>query len=148
MVAKPATVCKQQLRVGLVNHTSLLLTAPTPPRLLSIAIHTLSLFFPSNGSIPLSTFLPSLPLPSLHPPFYLPSSPPSPLPSPPPSPSSSHRYRNIERSNLLAVTNMVVKGLIETAMSAGKTVTDNQPQLQQFLTMMEYNLTHRLKRMS
>ena len=72
-----------------------------------------------------------------------------PLPSPlPPSPSSSHRYRSIERSNLLAVTNMVVKGLIETAMSAGKTVTDNQPQLQQFLTMMEYNLTHRLKRMS
>ena len=40
---------------------------------------------------------------------------------------------------------MVVKGLIESAMSAGKTVTDNQPQLQQFLTMMEYTLTHRLK---
>ena len=40
---------------------------------------------------------------------------------------------------------MVVKGLIESAMSAGKTVTDNQPQLQQFLTMMEYTLMHRLK---
>ena len=53
--------------------------------------------------------------------------------------------RAVERTNILGVVNLVVKGLIEMSMKQGKTLNDAHPQLQQFLIAMEITLKHRLK---
>ena len=55
-------------------------------------------------------------------------------------------YRAVERTNILGVVNLVVKGLIETSMKQGKTLNDVHPQLLQCLIAMEMALKHRLKR--
>ncbi len=53
--------------------------------------------------------------------------------------------RSIERSNLLALMQLVIKSLIESSMRGGRTLTDAHPQLQQFLIVMEHSMRHRLK---
>ena len=57
----------------------------------------------------------------------------------------TYTYRAVERTNILGVVNLVVKGLIETSMKQGKTLNDVHPQLQQCLIAMEMALKHRLK---
>ena len=51
----------------------------------------------------------------------------------------------MERSNLLSMLKIAIKGLIETSMRMGRTLNDNHPQLQQFLILMELVFKHRLK---
>ena len=38
-----------------------------------------------------------------------------------------------------------IKGLIDSSMRLGKTLTDDHPQLQQFLILMELTMKHRMK---
>ena len=54
-------------------------------------------------------------------------------------------YRAVERTNILGIVNLVVKGLMETSMQQGKTLNDAHPQLQQCLVAIEQGLRHRLK---
>lgn len=54
-------------------------------------------------------------------------------------------YRMVERSNILGIVNLVVKGLIEMSMQQGKTLNDAHPQLQQCLIAIEQALKHGLK---
>ena len=54
-------------------------------------------------------------------------------------------YRSVERTNLLSMLKIAIKGLIEMSMRMGKTLDDNHPQLQQFLILMELVLKHRMK---
>ena len=54
-------------------------------------------------------------------------------------------YRAVERTNILGIVNLVVKGLMETSMQQGKTLNDAHPQLQQCLVAIELGLRHRLK---
>ena len=54
-------------------------------------------------------------------------------------------FRLVERSNILGIVNLVVKGLIETSMQQGKTLNDAHPQLQQCLVAVEQALKHGLR---
>lgn len=53
--------------------------------------------------------------------------------------------RSVERSNLLSMLKIAIKGLIETSMRMGRTLNDSHPKLQQFLILMELVFKHRLK---
>lgn len=53
--------------------------------------------------------------------------------------------RSVERANLLALMQLVIKVLIESSMRGGRTLNDAHPQLQQFLIVMEHVMRHRLK---
>ena len=52
--------------------------------------------------------------------------------------------RKVERSNLLNMMKISIKGLIDCCMRGG-TVSDCHPQLLQFLILMELTLKHRMK---
>ena len=54
----------------------------------------------------------------------------------------------MERSNLLNMLKISIKSLIEASMRAGRTLTDDHPQLQQFLILMEHTFKHRIKSQS
>ena len=51
----------------------------------------------------------------------------------------------VERSNLLNMLKISIKGLIDSSMRLGRTLTDDHPQLQQFLILMELTMKHRMK---
>ena len=53
--------------------------------------------------------------------------------------------RMVERSNLLNLMKLVVKGLIESSMRLGRTLSDDHTPLQQFFITMEQTLKHRLR---
>ena len=53
--------------------------------------------------------------------------------------------RNVERRNLLNLTKLAVKSLIEASMSSGKAQDDSSFPLQQLFIVLEYVLRHRLK---
>lgn len=55
-----------------------------------------------------------------------------------------HLCRAVERSNLLNMMKISIKGLIDCSMR-GRTLNDDHPQLQQFLVLMELILKHRIK---
>lgn len=55
------------------------------------------------------------------------------------------KLAGIERSNLLNMLKISIKGLIDSSMRLGRTLTDDHPQLQQFLILMEHTFKHRLK---
>lgn len=55
--------------------------------------------------------------------------------------------RVIERSNLLNMLKISIKGLIDSSMRLGCTLSDEHVQLQQFLILMEHTLKHRIKGM-
>ena len=51
----------------------------------------------------------------------------------------------MERSNLLNMAKLSIKGLIESALSFGRTLDSDYPPLQQFFVVMEHCLKHGLK---
>ena len=53
--------------------------------------------------------------------------------------------KNVERRNLLNLTKLAVKSLIESSMSSGKTQDDSSFPLQQLFIVLEYVLRHRMK---
>ncbi|CAI8044412.1 RUN and FYVE domain-containing protein 1 [Geodia barretti] len=55
------------------------------------------------------------------------------------------KHRLVERTNILGIVNIVVKGLMETSMQQGKTLNDAHPQLQQCLVAVEQALKHGLR---
>ncbi len=52
----------------------------------------------------------------------------------------------IERSNLLTVFKLVVKELIDSSLSHGRMLDDNNVPLQQFFVILEHILRHGIKR--
>ena len=54
-------------------------------------------------------------------------------------------YKTVERTNLLNMAKLAIKGLIESAMKDGKVLEDNHSQLRQFCIVLEYIVDHRLK---
>uniref|UniRef100_A0A674J8I6 RUN domain-containing protein n=1 Tax=Terrapene triunguis TaxID=2587831 RepID=A0A674J8I6_9SAUR len=50
-----------------------------------------------------------------------------------------------ERANLLNMAKLSIKGLIESALSFGRTLDSDYPPLQQFFVVMEHCLKHGLK---
>ncbi|XP_028845417.1 RUN and FYVE domain-containing protein 2 isoform X2 [Denticeps clupeoides] len=60
----------------------------------------------------------------------------------------SHAYQDpmaVERANLLNMAKLSIKGLIESALSFGRTLDSDYPPLQQFFVVMEHCLKHGLK---
>ena len=55
------------------------------------------------------------------------------------------KHRCVERCNVLNLTKLTVKSLIESSMRAGVTLQDDHPQLQQFLIALEHTFRHRIK---
>lgn len=53
----------------------------------------------------------------------------------------------VERANLLNMAKLSIKGLIESALSFGRTLDSDYPPLQQFFVVMEHCLKHGLKGM-
>lgn len=53
----------------------------------------------------------------------------------------------MERANLLNMAKLSIKGLIESALSFGRTLDSDYPPLQQFFVVMEHCLKHGLKGM-
>uniref|UniRef100_A0A8C5LHP9 FYVE-type domain-containing protein n=1 Tax=Jaculus jaculus TaxID=51337 RepID=A0A8C5LHP9_JACJA len=51
----------------------------------------------------------------------------------------------VERANLLNMAKLSIKGLIESALSSGRTLDSDYPPLQQFFVVMEHCLKHGLK---
>lgn len=51
----------------------------------------------------------------------------------------------MERTNLLNMAKLSIKGLIESALSFGRTLDSDYPPLQQFFVVMEHCLKHGLK---
>lgn len=51
----------------------------------------------------------------------------------------------MERANLLNMAKLSIKGLIESALSFGRTLDSDYPPLQQFFVVMEHCLKHGLK---
>lgn len=51
----------------------------------------------------------------------------------------------VERANLLNMAKLSIKGLIESALSFGRTLDSDYPPLQQFFVVMEHCLKHGLK---
>eukprot|EP00061_Rhincodon_typus_P004408 g22498.t1 len=51
----------------------------------------------------------------------------------------------IERTNLLNMANLSIKGLIESALSFGRTLDSDYAPLQQFFVVLEHCLKHGLK---
>uniref|UniRef100_A0AAY4E6Z3 RUN and FYVE domain containing 2 n=1 Tax=Denticeps clupeoides TaxID=299321 RepID=A0AAY4E6Z3_9TELE len=59
-----------------------------------------------------------------------------------------HSYQDpmaVERANLLNMAKLSIKGLIESALSFGRTLDSDYPPLQQFFVVMEHCLKHGLK---
>jgi hypothetical protein len=54
----------------------------------------------------------------------------------------------VERANLLNMAKLSIKGLIESALSFGRTLDSDYPPLQQFFVVMEHCLKHGLKGMT
>lgn len=54
----------------------------------------------------------------------------------------------MERANLLNMAKLSIKGLIESALSFGRTLDSDYPPLQQFFVVMEHCLKHGLKGMA
>lgn len=54
----------------------------------------------------------------------------------------------MERANLLNMAKLSIKGLIESALSFGRTLDSDYPPLQQFFVVMEHCLKHGLKGMT
>lgn len=51
----------------------------------------------------------------------------------------------MERANLLNMAKLSIKGLIESALSFGRTLDSDYPPLQQFFVVMEHCLKHGLR---
>ncbi|XP_007478319.2 RUN and FYVE domain-containing protein 2 isoform X3 [Monodelphis domestica] len=69
-------------------------------------------------------------------------------PSPPARPSAAMAVKDptaVERANLLNMAKLSIKGLIESALSFGRTLDSDYPPLQQFFVVMEHCLKHGLK---
>ena len=60
-------------------------------------------------------------------------------------PSEDRRHCQMERANLISVTKLCVKALMETSLKQGKAFQDDHPQLVQLLLVLELALKHRLK---
>ena len=54
-------------------------------------------------------------------------------------------YKVVERRNLLNMTKLAIKGLIESAMMNGKVLEDSNSKLQQLCIVLENVVDHRLK---
>lgn len=54
-------------------------------------------------------------------------------------------HKVVERSNLLNMAKLAIKGLIESAMRDGKVLDDNHSKLQQLCIVLEHIVDHRLK---
>ena len=59
--------------------------------------------------------------------------------------SEEDAYKIVERSNLLNMVKLAIKGLIESAMKDGKVLDDSHSKLQQLCIVLEYIVDHRLK---
>ena len=59
--------------------------------------------------------------------------------------SEEDAYKVVERSNLLNMVKLAIKGLIESAMKDGKVLDDSHSKLQQLCIVLEYIVDHRLK---
>ena len=59
--------------------------------------------------------------------------------------SEEDAYKVVERSNLLNMLKLAIKGLIESAMKDGKVLDDSHSKLQQLCIVLEYIVDHRLK---
>ena len=62
-----------------------------------------------------------------------------------PSRSEEDAHKVVERSNLLNMVKLAIKGLIESAMKDGKVLDDSHSKLQQLCIVLEYVVDHRLK---
>uniref|UniRef100_A0A8C2ZQI5 RUN and FYVE domain containing 2 n=1 Tax=Cyclopterus lumpus TaxID=8103 RepID=A0A8C2ZQI5_CYCLU len=60
-------------------------------------------------------------------------------------PSQARDPMSMERANLLNMAKLSIKGLIESALSFGRTLDSDYPPLQQFFVVMEHCLKHGLK---
>ncbi|KAL6038365.1 hypothetical protein STEG23_000884, partial [Scotinomys teguina] len=60
-------------------------------------------------------------------------------------PSATKDPTAVERANLLNMAKLSIKGLIESALSFGRTLDSDYPPLQQFFVVMEHCLKHGLK---
>ncbi|KAL5479347.1 hypothetical protein EMCRGX_G022860 [Ephydatia muelleri] len=60
-------------------------------------------------------------------------------------PSEDRRHCQMERANVISVTKLCVKALMETSLKQGKALQDDHPQLVQLLLVLELALKHRLK---
>lgn len=56
--------------------------------------------------------------------------------------------RTIERANLLNVSKLIIKELIDSSLSHGRMLDDDHVPLQQFFVVLEHVLRHGLKRKS
>ncbi|XP_065905492.1 RUN and FYVE domain-containing protein 2-like [Dysidea avara] len=59
--------------------------------------------------------------------------------------SEENTYKSVERTNLLNMSKLAIKGLIESAMKDGKILDDSHLKLQQLCIVLEYVVDHRLK---
>jgi len=59
--------------------------------------------------------------------------------------SEEDTYKSVERTNLLNMSKLAIKGLIESAMKDGKILDDSHLKLQQLCIVLEYVVDHRLK---
>lgn len=59
--------------------------------------------------------------------------------------SEEDAYKVVERTNLLNMAKLAIKGLIESAMKDGKVLDDSHSKLQQLCIVLEYIVDHRLK---
>jgi len=62
--------------------------------------------------------------------------------------SEEDGYKVVERTNLLNMAKLAIKGLIESAMKDGKVLDDSHSKLQQLCIVLEYIVDHRLKGLS
>lgn len=60
-------------------------------------------------------------------------------------PAAQRDPMSMERANLLNMAKLSIKGLIESALSFGRTLDSDYPPLQQFFVVMEHCLKHGLK---
>lgn len=56
--------------------------------------------------------------------------------------------QTIERCNLLNVSKLIIKEVIDSSLSHGRMLDDNHVPLQQFFIVLEHVLRHGLKRMN
>lgn len=61
------------------------------------------------------------------------------------SPAALRDPMAMERANLLNMAKLSIKGLIESALSFGRTLDSDYPPLQQFFVVMEHCLKHGLR---
>ncbi|XP_074648129.1 RUN and FYVE domain-containing protein 2-like [Tubulanus polymorphus] len=64
---------------------------------------------------------------------------------PPPTPEDGRDPITIERANLLNMTKLIIKELIDSSLSHGRMLDDDHVPLQQFFVVLEHVLIHRLK---